>query len=112
MKRCVLWLLAALLFGASGCGEEKAESKGPSPDRGRRLYAANCMVCHNADPSQQGSLGPAVMGASEALLRAKVLERRYPDGYVPKRNTANMPTYPHLKRYIPDLAAYLSNASG
>lgn len=95
---------------ATSCGEKPSESttKGPDPTRGRRLYIATCIVCHNMDPSQPGSLGPAIKGASEALLVAKVLNKRYPDNYTPQRPTTAMPTYPQLKNRISDIAAFLA----
>lgn len=103
--------LALALVLTSACGGEGGGSqtvKGPDPDRGRRLYIATCIVCHNSDPGKDGSLGPAVKGASEALLEAKVLHKRYPPGYRPKRPTQAMPTYPQLRKRIPDIAAYLA----
>jgi len=99
-----------MLMLATSCGEQPSESttKGPDPTRGKRAYIATCIVCHNMDPTQPGSLGPAIKGASEALLVAKVLHKRYPANYTPKRPTTAMPTYPHLKKRIPDLAAFLA----
>ena len=103
--------LALALVLTSACGDKGDGSqtvKGPDPDRGRRLYIATCNVCHNVDPSKAGSLGPAVEGASAELLEAKVLHKRYPPGYRPKRPTKAMPTYPQLRKRIPDIAAYLA----
>lgn len=103
--------LALALVLTSACGDKGDGSQtveGPDPDRGRRLYIATCIVCHNVDPSKAGSLGPAVEGASAELLEAKVLHKRYPPGYRPKRPTKAMPTYPQLRKRIPDIAAYLA----
>jgi mono/diheme cytochrome c family protein len=102
LASCVVLMLA------TSCGEKPSESTGPDPTRGRRLYIATCIVCHNMDPSQPGSLGPAIKGASEALLVAKVLHKRYPANYTPQRPTIAMPTYPQLKNRIPDIAAFLA----
>jgi len=82
-------------------------AQGPNADRGRRLYLVNCLTCHNRDPAKTGATGPAIKGSSNALLEEKILHRRYPPGYVPKRNSVVMPAFKHLKKAIPDLAAYL-----
>jgi hypothetical protein len=68
---------------------------------------AYCTSCHNATPSKDGPIGPPIKGSSQALLEARVLRGNYPPGYNPKRNTSIMPTQPHLKSAMPDLAAYL-----
>ena len=52
-------------------------------------------------------MGPAVKGASKALLEAKVLHGTYPAGYTPKRPTKVMPPTPALAPDIDALAAYL-----
>ena len=76
--------------------------------RGRSIYMSNCIACHNMNPAQDGALGPAVTGSSEALLYARVIDGSYPEGYEPKRTTAVMVALPHLKNEIPALAAYLN----
>ena len=75
--------------------------------RGRQVYQAQCIACHNSDPSKPGPLGPPVKGSSQELLEAKLLRGSYPPGYMPKRDTAIMPPQPQLAPYIPDLAAFL-----
>jgi hypothetical protein len=40
-------------------------------------------------------------------LEEKILRSTYPAGYKPKRKTSAMPSYPHVKSALPDLAAYL-----
>lgn len=93
----------------SGCGDGGDEVvKGPDPARGRRLYIATCIVCHGADPSKPGSQGPALKGSSVELLEAKVLRKTYPPDYKPQRTTQAMPTYPQLRKRIPDIAAFLA----
>ena len=78
-------------------------------EAGRGVYNANCIACHNMDPTQDGALGPAVAGASPALLEARVLRGEYPEGYVPKRNTRVMVPLPHLEPKLTELAAYLDS---
>jgi hypothetical protein len=67
-----------------------------------------CTACHNADPSLDGSVGPANAGASRALVEAKVLRGEYPPGYTPKRPSKVMPPLPHLAGSIDDLTAFLA----
>ncbi len=97
--------LGTLVLGlAVGCSQEKLS---PEAERGRQVYQAQCIACHNTDPAQPGAVGPAVRGASEALLRAKILSGTYPPGYTPKRPTKLMQPMPHLTNDIPALAAYV-----
>ena len=75
------------------------------------MYAVNCTTCHALDPAEAGPVGPAVAGASLALLEAKVLRNEYPPGYVPLRDTKAMIPLAHLAPELPALAAYLSAAA-
>jgi mono/diheme cytochrome c family protein len=108
------WLLVA-------CGQDDtptSRSASPSPTsapsaevgdpaKGRRVWVAQCIVCHNNDPSKDGPVGPAVKGSSSELLKTRVLHATYPPGYKPKRDSKVMPARPDLASSIPDLAAYL-----
>jgi mono/diheme cytochrome c family protein len=97
--------LGTLVLGlAAGCSQEKLS---PDAERGRQVYQAQCIACHNTDPAQPGAVGPPVRGSSEALLRAKIVQGTYPTGYTPKRPTKLMQPMPHLANDIPALAAYL-----
>ena len=100
-------LAFVLLLGA--CSEDsKAPAVGEGDaNRGRQVYLAQCVACHNPDPSKTGPLGPPVNGSSRELLEARVLHGTYPPGYKPKRDSAVMQPMPHLASAIPDLAAYL-----
>jgi mono/diheme cytochrome c family protein len=75
------------------------------------VYAANCLACHAADPARDGALGPAVAGASRALIEARVLRAEYPPGYTPKRDSRVMVALPHLAGDLDALEAYLSAAA-
>jgi mono/diheme cytochrome c family protein len=77
-------------------------------ERGRRAYLANCTACHHVDPSLDGTLGPALVGSSHELIRARVLGGAYPPGYAPKRDSQLMTPLPYLKGDIDDLSAYLA----
>jgi len=101
-------LIVFLTLAASACSKE-SEQPGQSPDwkRGRAVYVANCVACHNSDPSKDGPIGPALKGSPPELIEFRVLRTQYPPGYKPKRNTQVMPTFPFLKTEIPYLAVYL-----
>jgi mono/diheme cytochrome c family protein len=104
LRRVVVPALVALGLTA-GCS--KQEPLSPEAERGRQVYQAQCITCHNPDPAQAGPLGPAVRGSSADLLGAKVLQGSYPPDYAPKRQTKVMPPLPQLANDIPALAAYL-----
>ncbi len=75
--------------------------------KGKEVYMITCIACHNLEPAQDGPIGPAIKGASRALLEARVMKAAYPAGYKPKRATKIMPPYPHLAPNLDDLAAFL-----
>ncbi len=95
---------AALMPGA-------CQAKKVSPvERGRIIYMANCLVCHNADPNLPGSQGPPIAGSSRELVAARVLHLAYPPGYTPKRNTHAMRAIPTLAPEIGNIVAFLAAA--
>jgi len=110
--RLAVALGLALSLAATGCGGVDDADLPPRVAQGRQVYRANCTACHAADPGRPGALGPAVAGASRALLEAKVLRGTYPEGYLPKRGTRAMMPLPFLEARIPELAAYLEWAAG
>jgi len=102
-------LALALVLTLGACGEE---SKPPSTgdgdsSRGKQIYLAQCVACHNPDPSKAGPLGPPVKGSSRELLEARIVRGTYPPGYKPKSASAVMQPMPHLASAIPDLEAFL-----
>ncbi len=97
-------IAAGLAALAAGCAQAPSD---PLAERGRQVYLAQCIQCHNAAPAQDGAVGPAVRSASREVLEAKILRGAYPPGYKPKRPTAVMPPQPGLAQEIPALAAYL-----
>jgi mono/diheme cytochrome c family protein len=106
------WLIAFLTLALSACSKESEQSsQNPDWERGRAVYVANCVACHNNDPSKDGPIGPAIKGSSPELIESRVLRTAYPPGYKPKRNTQVMPTFPFLKSEVPYLTAYLRNQS-
>ena len=105
-----LGLLSCLLMLAA-CSNESEQSspaaKDPNWQRGRAVYVANCVACHNNDPAKDGPIGPAIKGSPKELVQTRVLRTEYPAGYKPKRPTKVMPQFPFLEPEIPYLAAYL-----
>jgi mono/diheme cytochrome c family protein len=109
MKTTGLFCLIALTLSVGACTKEgEQSSRNPDWERGRAVYVANCVACHNNDPAKDGPIGPALKGSPQVLLESRVLRIEYPPGYKPKRDTKVMPTFPFLKTEIPYLAAYLS----
>ena len=104
MKRIAtaIAVLAATTLGCQGGDGEDPVA------RGKRVYTANCLACHNADPTRDGTLGPAVADSSPELLEARVLRGEYPPGYKPKRDSGLMQPMPYLAADIDALAAYLN----
>ena len=111
MNKLAALVIAAMLAAVSSCSgdsdEKGATTKDTDWQRGRAVFIANCVACHNNDPSKDGPIGPAIKGSSEELLEARVLSTAYPPGYQPKRPTKVMPQFPFLKSEIPYLATYL-----
>jgi mono/diheme cytochrome c family protein len=82
-------------------------------ERGRKLYVANCLRCHNKDPNIKGSIGPEVVDAPYEVMYSKVMTGKYPDplpkGFIPKRKSRAMQPLPKLKNDIPALWAYVQS---
>src|SRR5262245_31612305 len=108
---------AAILGGcacatlACGSSEPQAGADAAAAARGRTVYENVCTACHNRDPREPGALGPELVGASLALIEAKVLRNEYPPGYAPKRPGATMPKYEYLAPNLADVAAYLASVA-
>ena len=98
----VVSLALTTVWGCSGSGPSD-----PAAERGRQVYLAQCIACHNTNPAQPGAVGPPVRGSSKELLEAKIVNGAYPPGYTPKRPTRIMPPQPALGREVPSLAAFL-----
>lgn len=99
-------LAIGAIFAAVACQAKKVTPV----VRGRIIYMANCVVCHNADPNLPGSQGPPIAGSSHALVEARVLHLAYPPGYTPKRKTHAMRAIPTLAPEIDNIVAFLAAA--
>ena len=104
MKR-VLPLLAALALLA-GCGKSAPRTEA---QQGQTIYSLHCTACHNPNPKQDGSLGPALAGSSLDMLLARVMRGEYPPGYAPKRSTHIMQPLPLTEEEVKSLHAYLNS---
>ena len=102
-------VIIVLMAGAVAFGAEAKLSKKELVAKGKAVYEANCLACHNADPKQDGALGPSVSGSSAALLKARLIDATYPAKYKPKRDTKVMQPgqFKALEADIPALAGYL-----
>ena len=106
--RFVVSRVAVLLAAANMLAACSQPTSLTAVERGRRVYLANCITCHNPDPTRPGSAGPEIAGASRELLKARVIRATYPPGYTPKRTTHAMIALPYLAQRIDDLAAFLA----
>jgi mono/diheme cytochrome c family protein len=101
--------LAALACAALACGgADEGAGLDEVAARGKTVYENVCTACHNRNPREGGALGPAIAGASQELLEAKVLRAEYPPGYAPKLPSATMPKFEYLAGSLGDIAAYLA----
>jgi mono/diheme cytochrome c family protein len=92
---------------------EEATELNPEIEKGKRLYMANCLQCHNRDPNIKGSIGPEMIDAPLEVMVSKVMTGKYPEplppGFVPKRKTRAMRPIPKLKEDIPAIWAYVQS---
>ncbi len=88
--------------------EDPAADPEALANRGRAVYTANCIACHNPDASLDGGIGPAVAGSSLELLEARIMRNEYPEDYRPKRDTRAMIPLPYLEKDLKALATYLA----
>ena len=101
--------LAAAFLSSCTKQPEGPGSPAESPGaRGKKVYMANCVACHNANPALDGPIGPSLAGSTKELLEKRILNASYPEGYKPKRATKLMPATPHLKNDIEALEAFLN----
>jgi mono/diheme cytochrome c family protein len=98
-----------LIATLAACEKRPATPEDPLVARGRSVYQATCIACHNPDPRVAGSVGPDIAGASKELLEARIKRRAYPEGYQPKRKTRLMPTMPQVAGEIGAIHAFLNS---
>jgi len=107
-----------LAFAALACGDSSDGASGNGAEldaeaaliaRGKHYYDNVCIACHNGNPTVDGTLGPALAGASLDVIQAKVMRGEYPEGYTPKRDTGTMPRFQYLEPELEGIAAYLAS---
>ena len=79
-------------------------------EKGRMVYFANCVSCHNNNPKKPGSIGPEVYGVSIDVLTRKIVSGKYPKNYRPKRTSKIMSSMPHLNKEISNLHAFINSS--
>ena len=79
-------------------------------EKGRMVYFANCVSCHNNNPKKPGSIGPEVYGLPVEVLTQKIVSGKYPENYIPIRKSKMMPLMPHLNKYISNLHAFINSS--
>ena len=124
MRRLFFAFLLIMLFSSCEKKSIKQEEAESEPDqkklnntialttdieKGRMVYFANCVSCHNNNPKKPGSIGPEVYGASIDVLAQKIVFGKYPENYSPKKTSKIMPLMPHLKKEISNLHAFINS---
>ena len=79
-------------------------------EKGRMVYFANCVSCHNNNPKKPGSIGPVVYLVPIDVLTQKIVSGKYPENYRPKRTSKIMPLMPHLNSEISNLYAFINSS--
>ena len=121
---CRLFFTLLLILLVSNCEKKHIEQEKSEADqkklnnnvvlktdieKGRMLYFANCVSCHNNNPKKPGSIGPEVYGVSIDVLTQKIVSGKYPENYRPKRLSKIMPSMPHLNKEISNLHAFINS---
>ena len=121
---CRLFFALLLIMLVSNCEKKSIEQEEAEVDqkklnnnvvlttdieKGRMVYFANCVSCHNNNPKKPGSIGPEVYGVSKDVLIQKIVSGKYPENYRPKRTSKIMPSMPHLNKEISNLHAFINS---
>ena len=119
-----LFLVLLLIILVSNCEKKSIKQEGAEAnqnklkntvalktdiEKGRVVYFANCVSCHNNNPKKPGSIGPEVYGVSIDVLTQKIVSGKYPENYRPKRTSKIMPSMPHLNKEISNLHAFINS---
>ena len=121
---CRLFIALLLIMLISNCEKKNIEKENAKADqkkltntvalttdieKGRMVYFANCVSCHNNNPKKPGSIGPEVYGVTIDVLTQKIVYGKYPENYRPKRPSKIMPSMPHLNKEISNLHAFINS---
>ncbi len=109
LEAAARFVAVVALVATSACSGDSDSSADPAVARGETIYRNICVVCHNADPNEQGTMGPAIARATRDVLEAKVLRGEYPAGYTPARETHQMPQFEYLEPNLDDIEAFIAS---
>ena len=120
---CRLFFALLLIMLVSNCEKKRSEQVEADQkqlnntvalttdiEKGKMVYFANCVSCHNNNPKKPGSIGPEVYGVSIDVLTQKIVSGKYPENYKPKRTSKIMPSLPHLNKEILNLHAFINSS--
>lgn len=79
----------------------------PSVEEGRKIYTSTCIRCHNSNPHKPGPIGPDLYSTPKNVFGSKVIQGKYPEGYVPKRKTKIMPKFSNLSGKTDSIYEYI-----
>ncbi|EPG73733.1 cytochrome C [Leptospira fainei serovar Hurstbridge str. BUT 6] len=98
----------SLMIFFIGCkGEENLSPEQKLSAKGKGIYIANCTACHNQNPKLDGPVGPSVANSTFELLKVRIRDGEYPQGYKPKRESKLMTKFPFSDEEISALEVYL-----
>ena len=121
---CRLFYALLLIMLISNCEKKNIEKENAKADqkkltntvalttdieKGRMVYFANCVSCHNNNPKKPGSICPEVYRVTIDVLTQKIVYGKYPENYRPKRSSKIMPSMPHLNKEISNLHAFINS---
>jgi mono/diheme cytochrome c family protein len=102
------FLVACALQLWAACNKKEAAGGDTDVAMGRAIFMSHCIACHNADPSRDGALGPAIKGSSLELVQARVMRGEYPPGYTPKRASHIMVKLPITEEDVAKIHKFLN----
>ena len=107
IKKTQYCFLISLLFFLSSCSDDKEYPE--SYLRGKRIYQANCVKCHNNNPSKIGVLAPNIARSSLETIESMILHGKPPEGEIPIWDHLTMDPLPHLIDEAPFLFEYINS---
>jgi len=107
IKKSQYCFLISLLFLLLSCSDDKNYSE--SYLRGKRIYKANCVKCHNYNPSKIGVLAPNIEGSSLETIQSMLLYGKPPEEQIPRWSHVAMDPLPHLIKEAPFLFDYIDS---
>lgn len=103
----MITLLLLSTLGQTTWANERYPTDETLRQEGKRLYIANCVRCHNVNPTKVGSVGPELFTTPLEVFRTKVPKGLYPSGYTPKRRSKVMPKFSSLTNTVDFIYDYV-----